>query len=110
MRRVAPSVVAREELHRLLAGGADREANIVSAFIEAVTRLVVQELIEAEQVDYLGRPGSLRASQRWAGGFAQWLRARSAADRGGIRRCRGAIGARRDGPVPVVADEFLGRQ
>jgi hypothetical protein len=37
MRRVSPSVFAREELHRLLAGGADREANIVSAFVEAVS-------------------------------------------------------------------------
>ena len=41
MRRVAPSVIAREELHRLLAGGADREANIISALVETVTRLVV---------------------------------------------------------------------
>jgi putative transposase len=57
MRRVAPSVIAREELHRLLAGGADREANIVSALVEAVTRLVVAELLEAEQGDFLGGRG-----------------------------------------------------
>jgi putative transposase len=57
MRRVAPSVIAREELHRLLSGGADRESNIVSAFVDAVTRLVVQELVEGEQADYLGGRG-----------------------------------------------------
>src|SRR5215207_3124679 len=57
MRRVAPSVLAGEELHRLLAGGADREANIVSAFVAAVTRLVVQELVEGEQAEYLGGRG-----------------------------------------------------
>jgi hypothetical protein len=34
MRRVAPSVMAREQLQDLLAGGADREANIVSALVE----------------------------------------------------------------------------
>ena len=57
MRRVAPSVIAREELQRLLAGGVDREANIVSALVETVTRLVVQELLEAEQGDFLGGRG-----------------------------------------------------
>ena len=51
MRRVAPSVIAREQLLRLLAGGADRESNIVSALVETVTRLVVQELLEGEQTD-----------------------------------------------------------
>lgn len=54
MRRVAPSVLACEQLHRLLAGGVDRETNILSALVETVTRLVVQELIEGEQADFLG--------------------------------------------------------
>ena len=30
MRRVAPSVIAREQLHELLAGGANRESHVVS--------------------------------------------------------------------------------
>jgi hypothetical protein len=47
MRRVAPSVIAREQLQGLLGGGVDRERNIVSALVETVTRLVVQELLEA---------------------------------------------------------------
>jgi len=38
----------------LLAGGVDRQANIISALVETVTRLVVQELVEGEQADYLG--------------------------------------------------------
>ncbi|MCA1695887.1 MAG: IS256 family transposase [Actinobacteria bacterium] len=57
MRRVSPSMIAREELQRLLAGGADRDSNIVSALVEAVTRLVVEELLEGEQSDYLGGRG-----------------------------------------------------
>jgi putative transposase len=57
MRRVAPSMIAREQLQLLLAGGADREQNIVSALVEAVTRLVVQELLEGGQADYLGGRG-----------------------------------------------------
>jgi putative transposase len=67
MRRVAPSVFAREELHRLLAGGADRESNIVSALVQAVTRLVVQELVEGEQADFLGGRGRY---ERRSGGQA----------------------------------------
>jgi putative transposase len=57
MRRVAPSVLAREELRQLLAGGTDRESNIVSALVQAVTRLVVQELVEGEQEDFVGGRG-----------------------------------------------------
>src|SRR5579875_1293944 len=57
MRRVAPSVIAREQLARLLDGGVDHEQNIVSALVETVTRLVVQELIEGEQGDFLGGRG-----------------------------------------------------
>jgi Transposase, Mutator family len=49
MRRVAPSVIAREQLQELLAGGVGRQMNIVSALVETVTRLVVQELVEGEQ-------------------------------------------------------------
>jgi hypothetical protein len=57
MRRVAPSVLAREQLQRLLGGGVGQEGNIVSALVEAVTRLVVQELLEGEQGDFLGGRG-----------------------------------------------------
>ena len=57
MGKVAPSVIAREQLQRLLAGSVDRERNIVSALVEAVTRLVVQELVEGEQGDFLGGRG-----------------------------------------------------
>src|SRR5918912_1087508 len=57
MGRVAPSVIARQQLQELLSGGADRGSNIVSALVEAVTRLVVQELLEGEQADFLGGRG-----------------------------------------------------
>jgi transposase-like protein len=50
-------VIAREQLHELLPGGVDRGTNIVSALVEAVTRLVVQELLEGEQQDFLGGRG-----------------------------------------------------
>jgi hypothetical protein len=57
MRRVAPSVIAGEQLRELLAGGMGRGSNIASALVDAVTRLVVQELLEGEQADYLGGRG-----------------------------------------------------
>jgi putative transposase len=57
MRRVAPSVVAGEQLRELLVGGVDRESNVISVLVETVTRLVVQQLLEAEQADYLGGRG-----------------------------------------------------
>jgi transposase-like protein len=50
-------VIAREQLGELLGGGVDRQSNIVSALVEAVMRLVVQELVEAEQADFLGGRG-----------------------------------------------------
>jgi hypothetical protein len=50
-------VVAREQLQELLGRGVDREANIVSALVETVTRLVVQELLEAEEGEFLGGRG-----------------------------------------------------
>jgi hypothetical protein len=90
-------VLAREELHRLLSGGADREANIVSVFVEAVTRMVVQELIEGEQADYLGGRGRY---ERRGDGQVGW---RNGYERGRLRtaegrstsRCRRSVGPTR---------------
>jgi hypothetical protein len=41
MQRIAPSVIAGQQLRQLLSGGVDRELNIVSALVETVTRVVV---------------------------------------------------------------------
>ena len=92
MRRVAPSVIAREQLQRLLAGGVDRERNIVSALVEAVTRLVVQELVEGEQGDFLGGRG--RYERR---GEVQ-VGSRNGYERGRIRTAEGSF----DVAVPQV--------
>jgi transposase-like protein len=92
MRRVAPSVMAREQLQDLLAGGADREANIVSALVETVTRLVVQELLEGEQRDFLGGRG--RYDRRDAGQVGS----RNGYERGRLRTAEGFV----DVAVPQV--------
>lgn len=57
MRKVAPSVIVREELDRLLQRGAERGGNIISELVSTLTRQVVQELVEAEQTDFLGARG-----------------------------------------------------
>jgi putative transposase len=85
MQRVAPSVFAREQLHELLSGGADRGSNIVSALVETVTRLVVQELLEGEQADYLGGRG--RYERRGAGQVGS----RNGYARGRVRTAEGAF-------------------
>jgi putative transposase len=92
MRRVAPSVIAREQLHELLAGGVDRQANIISALVETVTRLVVQELVEGEQADYLG--GRARYERRGEGQPGS----RNGYERGRLRTAEGFI----DVAVPQV--------
>jgi putative transposase len=94
MRRVAPSVFAREDLHRLLAGGADRESNIVSALVQTVTRLVVQELMEGEQADFLGGRGRYeRRGEDQAG-------SRNGYERGRVRTA--------EGPVEVAVPQVRG--
>jgi len=92
VRRVAPSVLACEQLHRLLAGGVDRETNIVAALVETVTRLVVQELVEGEQADFLGDRGRY---ERRAGGQ---VGSRNGYERGRLRTAEGFI----DVSVPQV--------
>lgn len=92
MRRVAPSVIAREQLQGLLAGGVDQESNIVSALVETVTRLVVQELLEGEQTDFLGGRG--RYDRR--GG--DQVGSRNGYERGRLRTAEGFI----DVAVPQV--------
>ena len=86
MRRVFPSMIAREELQRLLAGGADRESNVVSAPVEVVTRVVVEEeLLEAEQADYLGGRG------RYVRRAEEQIGSRNGYGRGRIRTAEGPI-------------------
>ena len=85
MRRVSPSVMAREQLQGLLVGGADRESNIVSALVETVSRLVVQELLEGEQQDFLGGRG------RYGRRDAEQVGSRNGYERGRLRTAEGFL-------------------
>src|ERR1700694_2770260 len=57
MGKVAPSVIARDQLNDLVVGGASRQTNVIATLVGLVTRLVVQELVEGEQGDFLGGRG-----------------------------------------------------
>jgi transposase-like protein len=85
-------VIAREQLQQLLAGGVDRESNIVSALVETVTGLVVQELLEGEQGDFLGGRG--RYGRRGEGQVGS----RNGYERGRLRTAEGFV----DVAVPQV--------
>ena len=92
MRRVPPSVLVREELDRLLGGGANEGTNIISALVDTVTRLVVQQLLEGEQADFLGGRGRYRPRVEDQRG------SRNGYERARIRTAEGAIDVR----VPQV--------
>lgn len=95
MRKVAPSVLVREELDRLLQrGAAPGGGNIVSQLVDTVTRLVVQELLEAEQTDFLGGRGRYQPRGESAGGM------RNGYEPSSLRTAEGQIDVR----VPQVRE------
>ena len=96
MKKVAPSVGAREELDRLMAGGVDRDTNLISQLVATCTRLVVQELLEAEQRDWMGGRGRYEARDETAG-HRGW---RNGYEDRQIRSAEGGIRVR----VPQVRD------
>ena len=55
MRRVAPSTLVHEEIGEILAGGVPLETNILSALVQLGVRHVVQQGLEQEQADFVGR-------------------------------------------------------
>jgi hypothetical protein len=62
-------VIARERLHELLDGARDRDTNIISDLVAAISELVVQELVEGEQADFLGGRGHYQWREHGQGGF-----------------------------------------
>jgi hypothetical protein len=73
MRRIAPFVIARERLQELLDGATDRDTNVISDLVAAISELVVQELVEGEQVDFLGGRGHYERREDGQRGFRNGL-------------------------------------
>jgi putative transposase len=92
MRKLPPSAFVREELDRLLNGALEAETNIVSALVERATRLVVQELLEAAQAEFLGGRG------RYERRVLDQRGSRNGYERARLRTAEGAI----DVAVPQV--------
>jgi putative transposase len=85
MRRVPPSMLVREDLDALLHGGVEPGTNIVSELVDTVTRLVLQQLLEGEQADYLGGRG--RYERRGEGQVGS----RNGYEPGRLRTAEGAV-------------------
>jgi putative transposase len=69
VRRVPPSTVVREEIDRLLSRGLDQEANLLSELAELGLRYLVQQGLEQEQQDFLGRGHYERRSETQRRGY-----------------------------------------
>jgi transposase-like protein len=105
MRRVAPSTIVHEEIGEQLAGGTSPETNILSALAQLGVRYVVQQGLEQEQADQLGRG----RYERGAGTMGR----RNGYEDTTLRTAEGGIGVRvpqvRDGEAPYRSKliEFL---
>ena len=105
MRRVAPSTLVHEEIRELLSGGVAPETNILSALAQLGVRYVVQQGLEQEQADHVGR-------ERYERGAGRRGR-RNGYEDATLRTAEGGLGVRvpqvRDAEVPYRSKliEFL---
>ena len=88
--RITPRVQLRQSLANFLATGIEREEAPTSALLSLASRVVLQEALEAEQRDALGRERYERGSE---GRYRNWLPAGAGGRRGRAGGDRGAPGA-----------------
>jgi transposase-like protein len=55
MRKVAPSEMVREQIEHTLSGGVDEQSNLLSTLAQLGMKQLVQQALEQEQEDFLGR-------------------------------------------------------
>ena len=73
MRRVPPSMLVREELERLLAGGVDEGENIISTLVDTVTQAGPPTALGGRAGRLPRRPRSIPATRRRSARLAQRL-------------------------------------
>lgn len=106
MRRVPPSMIVREDIQRLLAGGVEPGTNVVSALAELGLRYITQQALEQEQEDHLGRGRYERTGETGRG-------LRNGYEDAALRTAEGEVAVRvpqvRDGEAPYRSKlmEFL---
>ena len=55
MRKVPPSVMVREQIEQILLDGVDTETNLLSTLAHLGLKQIVQQALQQEQEDFLGR-------------------------------------------------------
>lgn len=83
MKRIPPSQRIRKELHEFLQGG--QEENALSSFLQKGMALLIQELLEAEATEFLGRGHYERAGDKNFAGY------RNGYERGKVKTAEGKI-------------------
>src|SRR3954466_553934 len=95
MRKVAPSQMVREQIEQTLSGGVDTETNLLSALAQLGLSYLVQQSLEQEQEDFLGRSRyERRSGDEAVGGY------RNGYEEATLRIAEGAVGVR----IPQVRD------
>jgi transposase-like protein len=97
MRKVAPSTVLREEIDRTLAGGVEEGADLLSHLAHLGLGYLVQQALEQEQEDFLGR-GRYERCGRGEKDAAADRPYRNGYEEGHLRTAEGEVGVR----VPQV--------
>jgi putative transposase len=96
MRKVPPSEMVREEISHILEGGVDSGTNLLSTLSELGVRYLLQQAMEQEQEDFLGRGHYERRSQQSTGKRGY----RNGYEDATLNTAEGGVGVR----VPQVRD------
>lgn len=110
MRKVAPSEMVREQIEQTLSGGVDEQTNLLSTLAQLGMKHLVQQALEQEQEDFLGRGRyERRASEEKAAPCGY----RNGYEDAKLRTAEGEVGVRlpqvRETPAPYRSGlmEFL---
>lgn len=89
MRKVAPSQMVREQIEQTLSGGVDEQSNLLSTLAHLGMKQLVQQALEAEQEDFLGRGRYERREDAGQGHFY-----RNGYEEAGLSTAEGEVGVR----------------
>ena len=114
MRKVAPSQMVREQIEQTLSGGVDTETNLLSTLAQLGLSYLVQQALEQEQEDFLGRGRYQRRGSRGEEDAARDRLYRNGYEEGRLKTAEGEVGVKlpqvRGASTPYRSKlmEFLG--
>lgn len=94
MRKVAPSEMVREQIEQTLSCGVDSESNLLSTLAQLGMKQLVQQALEQEQEDFLGRSRYERQPRRSGEGQAVRRGYRNGYEDAGLATAEGEVGVR----------------